>query len=351
MISLFRNRQYSGIAMLSIKTCLTELATAIGIGAVGSGTSFPRTKPTFLSNVPDQVWASLGPSLSNQDYYELALRAWQNGFIFRNSPDGLRGHPPLTIEWKGPHKPPGYEYIPADLRVDHVYLISCKYHSHILLNTSPAHVFDRTLSIRYSESHSDWYDAVAADKYREFYNSVVRELGLRHFPTEVSALSLEQRTELKNALRGPWRGVLDYGFRELSSAIAVASAARWQKQLKSKQVQEQTLWRLLRLADAPYFVLGTDRQGHPIQIRVATPWDWRQAFRFQRLEVDAVEGGQPLVSWIASVEDLHLGQIVLVQGHVEIRWSHGKFNGYPEAKIYLDTPHEQVPGYFPLLTK
>ncbi len=57
------------------------------------------------------------------------------------------------------------------------------------------------------------------------------------------------------------------------------------------------------------------------------------------------------MSLIAFVEDLRRGQIGSVRGHVEIRWSHGKFSGYPEAKIYLDTPHEQVPGYFPLLTK
>jgi hypothetical protein len=37
-----------------------------------------------------------------------------------------------------------------------------------------------------------------------------------------------------------------------------------------------------------------------------------------------------------------------VEGHVEIRWSHGRFAGPPEAKVYLDTPHHDVPGYLPL---
>lgn len=40
---------------------------------------------------------------------------------------------------------------------------------------------------------------------------------------------------------------------------------------------------------------------------------------------------------------------VEVAGHVEIRWSHGRFGGHPEAKVYLDTPHAQVPGYHPLV--
>jgi hypothetical protein len=38
----------------------------------------------------------------------------------------------------------------------------------------------------------------------------------------------------------------------------------------------------------------------------------------------------------------------VVEGHVEIRWSHGRFASPPEAKVYLDTPHHQVPGYWPL---
>lgn len=42
------------------------------------------------------------------------------------------------------------------------------------------------------------------------------------------------------------------------------------------------------------------------------------------------------------------GQTREVSGHVEVRWSHGRFGGPPEAKGYLDTSHHLVPGYFPL---
>ena len=32
-------------------------------------------------------------------------------------------------------------------------------------------------------------------------------------------------------------------------------------------------------------------------------------------------------------------------GHVEIRWSHGRFAQPPEAKVYLDTAMAELPGY------
>ena len=41
---------------------------------------------------------------------------------------------------------PGDEVVPADLRVDHVYLVSCKYLSRIVVNASPQHLFDRLLT-------------------------------------------------------------------------------------------------------------------------------------------------------------------------------------------------------------
>ena len=42
------------------------------------------------------------------------------------------------------------------------------------------------------------------------------------------------------------------------------------------------------------------------------------------------------------------GEEHTVDGHVEVRWSHGRFGKPPEAKAYLDTPHHRVPGYVTL---
>jgi hypothetical protein len=82
-----------------------------------------------------------------------------------------------------------------------------------------------------------------------------------------------------------------------------------------------------------------------MRLRVDTPWDWRQAYRFRRLQVGPQEGGQPRVSWSVVYEDRRTDEERVVRGHVEIRWSHGRFAQPPEAKVYLDSRHEDVPGY------
>jgi hypothetical protein len=55
-----------------------------------------------------------------------------------------------------------------------------------------------------------------------------------------------------------------------------------------------------------------------------------------------------MVGWCAVVRDRAHARERVVEGHVEVRWSHGRFAAPPEAKVYLDTRHDEIPGYFPL---
>jgi hypothetical protein len=107
------------------------------------------------------------------------------------------------------------------------------------------------------------------------------------------------------------------------------------------------LWRLLRVGSAPYFVLGSSA-ARSLRLRIATSWDWRQRYALGAFTVTAQAGGQPRVGWAARVRDRATHESHEVAGHIEVRWSHGRFGGPPEAKGYLDTPHHLVPGYFTL---
>lgn len=100
----------------------------------------------------------------------------------------------------------------------------------------------------------------------------------------------------------------------------------------------------------PYFVLGNDRaKGTAVRYRVASPWDWRARYELCAFEVAAAVAGQPRVDWRGAYRDRRDGTERAVAGHVEVRWSHGRFAGPPEAKVYLDTPMSRVPGYHRLV--
>jgi len=329
----------------AIKTEITEIATGLGTLGHGSVREALDSRPQEMVNVEESVWRGLQDALESGEYATEFETAWSNGVVFLQSAGGLRGRRPIRVEWRGPHKNPGYDFIPADLRLDHVYLVSCKYQSGLLLNASPSFLFERLLADR-GERRGDWYLEVAPREYRDFYREVRQVIPFgRELPEDAAELTRSERDRLKSALGRSWPPALMHGYISFSHAVAVASAERWAANLTSGPRKEEMLWRLLRLAPAPYFILGASSRG-PVRLRVHTPWDWRREFRLRSLDVSPdLQAGQPRVSWSANVLDRGRQDNVVVEGHVEVRWGHGKFGSSPEAKVYLDTPHDSVPGY------
>lgn len=335
--------------MVALRTEITEIVTGLAMLGYRDLKQALEVRPGHILNVEGEHFDRLDAALAAGSHAGEFATAWENGIVFGRADDGLRGRPPWSIEWKGPHRPPGYEQIPADLRVDHVYLVSCKYGSSILHNSSPSHLFDRALTEKRVERGADWFADVAPEAYDDLWQAFRAELGLHHLPQSVHQLEPSHRRTIKAAsTRGPWPGVAEQRYREFVLAVAQESAGRWHRSLGTPARREEMLWRLLRLQAAPYFVLGADLQGEPLRYRVATPWDFREAFELKSFDVWPDPAGQPLVRWRADVVDRSTLQARAVAGHVEIRWSHGRFSGAPEAKVHLDTAPHDVAGYVPL---
>jgi hypothetical protein len=330
----------------SAKTEITEITT--GLAITGAGTLAEALAERPVANVDDAAWTRLAELERGGQHRQEFLAAWANGQAFLHAADGLRGRAPRLVEWKGPTQAPGDEVVPADLRVDHVWLISCKYLSKVLANAAPSRLFDRGLAGGPARPAGDWYAEVAADVYQRLYTIVRTELGTRaSLPPHASDLTPAHRAELRAYLDAGWSPEAQAAYRVLAVEVGKASADRWRHALAKRVDAEAALWRLLRIGSAPYFVLGAQRD-RTLRLRVMTPWDWRQAHELKRIDVWGDDAGQPQVRWQARVRDRATGDECIVDGHVEVRWSHGRFGKPPEAKAYLDTPHHRVPGYVPL---
>lgn len=333
--------------MASPKTIVTELITGLGMLDFGGIDEALSREPREMVSVSPELWEQLRGWHAGGALRAEFESAFANGRAFFQAGDGLRGRRPLTIEWKGAVKAPGDEVVPADLRVDHVYLVSCKYLSKILHNASPHHVFERLLAGGQGRRGGDWFAQIAPDELAELY--VVATEGLDHdLPRAASDLDSSHRSLLTELLPRRWDARARPYAVSFASAVASRSADRWMESLQSEADRERLLWRLLRIGSAPYFVLGSDRE-QSLRLRIQTPWDWRQQHRLRSFEAKGRVGEQPVVEWVAAVEDRRTGGRQTICGHVEIRWSHGKFCGAPEAKVHLDTPHHRVPGYVQLV--
>ncbi len=333
--------------MPGIKTELTEVVTGLGMLCDSTPEDAVSQRPQQMRNVEASHWERLEDAVKNPEYYSDVRSAWENGRAFFHANDGLRGRQPIAIEWKGPHHPPGYDFLPADLRIDHVFLVSCKYLSRVLANPSPAHLFQRALSVRGNRSETDWFMLVAEEAYRRFYASVVAALPTASLPADLDDLAPADREKIKHACARAWPHGLSGAYEEFSATVSRRSAEIWNEAAPTLADRELLLWRILRFNSAPYFILGSARSSS-LRLRVATPWDWRQEFSLRDFVIEPQPSSQPRVGWAAQVLDRNRDVTVTVEGHVEIRWSHGRFCGFPEAKLYLDSGYEDVPGYFPL---
>ena len=332
--------------MPSAKTEITEVVTGVAIAGAPTLAAGLRDRP--VANVTDDVWARLVELDREGRHRQEFAAAWANGQAFLRAEEGLRGQVPRLVEWKGPTQAPGDEVVPADLRVDHVWLVSCKYLSKVLANAAPARLFDRGLAAGPSATGADWYGEVAAPAYQALFAQVRRELGTRaSLPPNAADLTPTHRAELRAYLDAGWSDEAQAAYRTLVADVSAASALRWKAVLAKRPQAEAVLWRLLRIGSAPYFVLGAARD-RSLRLRVMTAWDWRQAYELKRVDVWGDDAGQPQVRWQARVRCRATGEDEAIDGHVEVRWSHGRFGKPPEAKAYLDTPHHRVPGYVPI---
>jgi hypothetical protein len=395
--------------MPSDRTTVTELGTGLGMLGLAGMAESVRSRTSVMHSLSPEMWDRLERLQAGGAYEAEFHAAWANGQAFLTAGDGLRGRLPLVVEWKGTGRAPGDEVAPIDLRVDHVYLISCKYLSKILFNVSPASIFDSLLfggpgrgaraAREVLPGGGDWYAEVAPAEYEALYECVRLAAGdalhaappypptgpvgparppsvvalpglgddeaagvaaargargnaarpaLGDLPSRAVDLTVSQREALGQWLRPGWPAGAKDLYTALSGAVARASARRWEAAMDDRGgTGEAMLWRLLRIGSAPYFVLGSSAE-RSLRLRIATSWDWRQQFQLIAITMEGQAGGQPRVGWEAIVRDRSTYEVHSVVGHIEVRWSHGRFGGLPEAKGYLDTPHHLVPGYFAL---
>jgi hypothetical protein len=324
------------------RTTVTELVT--GLGTLGFDTidDALRGRPPEMVSVSPELWQRLD-ELRDGRAHDLAFEAaWANGVALLKADDGLRERRPRTVEWRGGAKAVDDELVPIDLRIDRVFLVSCKYLSKVVANVAPARLFDGLLRVRTPAEQLSWFAAVAPAEHSNLLAAAMRHAGLS------GELSQADRRRLRDSLRGArWPDSCAEAWDDLVGRVSTSSAARWRSAIKGPTDALRLFWRLVRIGPAPYFVLGVS-DARPLRLGVVTTWDWQQRFDLADLNVAARPAGQPVVDWVAVIRDRRSKRTSEIAGHVEIRWSHGRFNGAPEAKVYLDAPHDSVPGYVQL---
>jgi hypothetical protein len=286
------------------------------------------------------------------------MRAIDNGRAFRKVV--LGGRRPEQVEWVGGSQAVWTSDVPRDLTVDRVYFIQAKYDSTCVLNTAPATMVDELLADDGSVGRPSWFEEVAPRELQAYYGAIRQAHALDTLPRDVRELDAGHRSALKQKLRAkptapratPSRAEA-HAYDELCRAVSEETARRWRRRLQRATARQRSemLFKMLRIAGGPYWLLGT-KGTQPLRLAVDDTRAWRQKFELRRFTVTDAHAGQPQVNWRAeiAVRDLPRGpdHQRTVEGYCELRWSHGKLQGNPECKVQVTTPLGQIPGYAPM---
>ena len=158
--------------MADLRTTITEVVTGLGMLGFDDVETALLAAPDALLNVERSDYEGLLRAWKERQHPDVFTAALMNGGAFLSARDGLRGRKPVVVEWKGAHRAPGDEVVPADLRIDHVYLVSCKYLSRIVVNASPHHLFDRLLAGGHGRRGPAWFGEVAPTEHETLYAAV-----------------------------------------------------------------------------------------------------------------------------------------------------------------------------------
>ncbi len=339
--------------MATLKTRLSELGTALGLVFDPAAPWPDALLAAELPGIDRSQWwpviepVATGPHTADRD---LLLRALDNGRAFRQV---VLRRAPRSVLWSGGGRSVWSSDIPRDLTIDDVYFVQAKYDSTCVLNTAPSNLVDELLSDDTVAHRPSWYEEVAPRELQAYYREVRLRSGLEHLPADVRLLDATHRADLKAVMRTDsapaFASSEQAAYAELCRAVSLETALRWRHRLThaSPTLTTQLLFRMLRIAGGPYWLLGTDT-ATPLRLAVTDTRTWRDRFECRRLVVTAAQAGQPQVEWRAEVVERGSRQVRLVEGYCELRWSHGKLQGHPECKVQVRTPLPDLPGYDPM---
>jgi hypothetical protein len=261
----------------------------------------------------------------------------------------------IKVEWIGPSKQRKTVSISKDLRINDNINISVKTNSNVVYNLSPHNLFLALPRGTLMATRADhWFRAAAPQEYQAMYD-FVRNGYKSTLPERVGEFDKFRRVDRKNVQR--WLETLEKEkersflelYKEMCQTVSIFSAKTFEANFQSvnprmkRAVQENILKYFLRLNSVSYLLAGLDGGSKFIaEVPDITAF-------FRECKFDSIETQRNPKSLQSEVNFTlhfrHQDKAFSLPFHAEIRWSHGKFCGNPEAKLYKDFKWTDVPFF------
>lgn len=339
--------------MLKEKPCGTvgtELSAACGL----FGEEFSGDALAVIDNVDEEAIAKAVAYYKNEKSIVQSIN--EAGQAIHPELDRFKG-----IRWSGPDKLGNENTSARDIQVlydaEHTTGVSVKAKSDVIWNASAARWFDHWANGRINANvrGGNWFALTAPDEYQNLFiacdgpdftglNTIFEFDHRKGFKTEKKAFKLHSTNAIQHTQEA------DYAYRQLTQKTAEVSSKKLNdcfRSLRLDQKPEESFkllfWEAFRLNTQPYFLCGLERGEKPFAIRMCGKSEWQSRFRVKDVIARPNAAKQAEV-YLDFIFEEKLSKVEYCFSlRIEIRWSHGKFSGNPEAKIYKRFDYRELP--------
>lgn len=338
------------------KTECTELAVGFGILGRDPKKVDPGEVENLFSGTLTQK--KFRAFLSEYDKSELYQELFYLGNEIRNKYEPFRNI--SSLKWRGPDRMSPSVSSSQDLLVLGCMPVSVKVGSDVVYNLSPVNLFEKLpLQESFIKRGDNWFLRYAKPEMQALYDLVKDRVP--HLPDSVEEFeecaTPTDREKIQAAiadLSGDIKGAFDEKYMEMCHKVARLSAELFNKRYMETSKTNKRIALVesigkvfFRLNSIPYLLVGIEREER-LKFAVIVPdiTDWRREWVLQGLRAYADENRkQCVVNFEFKCRKKNEKGVKTLTFHAEIRWSHGKFCGNPEAKLYKEFKWLEVPFF------
>lgn len=342
--------------MATRKTEATELSVGFGILGINPLDQKVAIGNLFIDDsLTVQKWRDFQEEYANGE--KLYRKFVELGLHLRE----LRFKNVNKLVWAGPQQQAATASGAKDLFIPSLNMpISVKNDSNVVLNASPHNLFRSLPQGKAPASRAEhWFLEKDPAGYQQLYK-FARDLFYKELPSDAnefeSQISRSERDEFQDFVTKELTGQDKKQFEMLYTAmcgnVSQNSAIEFNGHLANlpsnerSAVHETVMRQFFRIDTVPYLLVGLDRRKN-FAVQIPNLTTWKRQWRVENVNATPdLERGQSVVKITVTTADKNSRNATLDFGfRVEVRWSHGKFCGNPEGKLYKSFAWTSLPFF------
>lgn len=264
---------------------------------------------------------------------------------------------PRGIAWTGKDNIAGVVSVAKDLEILN-FRISVKENADVFINGSPLTVFEDLPQGLFGQKKrgEDWFIKTAKRELEDYYCLCRRHLSIKDkFKTVASFYANKDKSYKKRfgkqvaLLHKTKNAEILFAYQSMCNKVSLVSSEMFNQNLsnfKSNYTSSGALQPIFhyffKINGIKYIIAGTEKN-KPFASLLEDSTNWTRRYSFIDINAKPKIAGQPEVLLVFLFKDKTTNEVFKIPLKVEIRWSHGKFCGNPEAKVYKQWSYMDLP--------